>query len=122
MFFKNPILYILLLFFIFNIFYSLYTPGICSEEPDKTPTVKPTQHPINDSFYDMGVYKVISQFGKWEKELGKEEAIKKTIKWLKGELKEPPVPEQIVDGIIDEYNSNCIWIYWSDGFSVMVNL
>jgi len=79
-----------------------------------TPTVR---HPM-DSFYKERVSEVMTQFDQWEVELGREAAVQQTVNWLNDGLPEgPPIPEEIVEAIVDEYEVTRFWIRFADGLS-----
>jgi len=79
-----------------------------------TPTVR---HPM-DSFYKESVSEVMTQFDQWEVELGREAAVQQTVNWLNDGVPEgPPIPEEIVEAIVDEYEVTRFWIRFADGLS-----
>jgi hypothetical protein len=90
--------------------------------PTSTPTATPTPHEPGDPYYDKGVSKVLGQFQEWEKELGSEEAVRNTVKWLNREIQGPPIPEEIKEAIKvldDDYE---FWILFVDGQSVKIRV
>ena len=67
--------------------------------PTPTPTEVPSWVPPSDPYILVPLTKVNKQFNQWYVELGEEQAKQMTLKWLNGELEEPPVPENIVKAI-----------------------
>ncbi|MEQ8192508.1 MAG: ankyrin repeat domain-containing protein [Candidatus Eremiobacterota bacterium] len=93
--------------------------------PNKTVTTKitliskPTCRPPTDPFYDRKISNVIYQYNIWEKELGMEKAFEKTLKWLYGELDNPPRPEGIINAsIINDTDGGNIWVEFSNGSKI----
>ncbi len=84
--------------------------------PDVTVTPQPTH-----DFRDDRTAEVIIQFTDWEKELGREQAVQKTVDWLNGELQTPAIPEGI-KGAFATCNNTFIWIDFEDGRSTTLNV
>ncbi|MEQ8223126.1 MAG: hypothetical protein ABRQ37_12540, partial [Candidatus Eremiobacterota bacterium] len=89
--------------------------------PTLTPSVTPTPREVTDKFYDVRVSNVVYQYNKWEKEIGKEQAIQKTADWLDKKVPDVPVPGEITGASIDADNNNIMWIYFADGMSVFLD-
>lgn len=87
--------------------------------PTFTPSATPTPRLPTDPYFDEIVEKVINQKFQWEESLGLELAVEKTVKWLSGEVIDPPVPYEISEAItkaeIDSYDSKAMRIYFKDG-------
>ena len=79
------------------------------------PSPTPSTRSVTDPFYDYRVSEVIHQKSIWEREYGSEKAIEMTVKWLNGEIKEPPRPEEVSGG---SSGGGSIWISFEDDFGV----
>ncbi len=82
--------------------------------PTLTPTVTPTIRPPEDKFYSIQISKVIAQYMRWEEELGNDQAIEKTVKWLNGETNQP-VPDGIKRSCIVDRGGVAIGVEFVDG-------
>ncbi|MEQ8169225.1 MAG: hypothetical protein ABRQ38_10040 [Candidatus Eremiobacterota bacterium] len=82
--------------------------------PTLTPTATPTLRPPEDKFYSIQISKVIAQYMRWEEELGNDQAIEKTVKWLNGETNQP-VPDGIKRSRIVDRGGVAIGVEFVDG-------
>ncbi|MEQ8190249.1 MAG: hypothetical protein ABRQ39_19940 [Candidatus Eremiobacterota bacterium] len=90
--------------------------------PTLTPSATPTMRPPMDPFYTQIITKVTKQYGQWEKELGTEQAIQKTVDWLNNiDPNALPKPEFIDKALMDNNNKFMFWIVFSDGWTVFIN-
>ncbi len=83
--------------------------------PTSTPTQIPTWLPPGDPYINDTMSKVWGQFVQWLGKYGEEQAREMTLKWLNGELKEPPRPENIIKAI--GFNKG-ITLYFSNGMTM----
>jgi len=83
---------------------------------------RPTMRPAKDPFYDHQVVALLSEFEKWKKELGTEDAIQRTIDWINGELPSgPPIPEGITKAYTEPYcGTSLIVIEFRDGMVISI--
>lgn len=95
---------------------TLYASTNFVAEENFTPVPTPVWFPLSDPYYTKPMGKIMAQFYTWEKEFGSEEAINMTVRWLNGELEEPPVPENIVGASIPyELDPTFIQINYGNG-------
>jgi len=83
--------------------------------PTPTPTIVPSWVPPSDPYIKVPMSKVKKQFNQWFVEFGEKQAKQMVLKWLNGELNEPPVPENIIKAI--DYPDG-IYICFSNGMGI----
>jgi hypothetical protein len=78
-----------------------------------TPNVTPTRHPPEEYFYSKQLGLAIMYYNDWEKQVGREAAMQKTVDWINRiELSEAPPPECMVKAYIE---GNDITVEFNDG-------
>jgi len=103
----------------FNFGEELLTPT-----PTSTPTATPTFPLPPDPFYDNITNKILEQKVEWQEELGRDQGRQKTAEWLKGNVPDFPLPQEITDAIdisqTTMLNSYTIYYSFKSGHSVYI--